>query len=673
MVRSLHRMRDRLRKRGGSPGQKPGEHVGAPADAATLIRDSGLFDRAWYADQLDAPAQGDPVEHYLTVGAAAGRSPHPLFDPAAYLARHAEVEVADALVHFLRWAQARLETSVEVPPAAGVRRGRTSIVVTTRGTSRATARCVRALAAASAGDHEILLVDNASAGATSHVCLLLEDELPRVRVVHSAAATSDALARNLGAAAATGDVLVFLSVFVTVERGWIDPLRASLDAGACAVQPRVLALDGTIVTTGMTLDDAGTLHDALATLPGDDPMARMPARRLAADFSCVAVSAEQFAAVGGFADLPAPVAAADLSLRLTAAGHGIVRYEPACSVVNSRPRRATAGDEPAWEALADRVRVLPPVVLRPRTRAPETLRWAVKVSPPFARRRRWGDYHFAQGMARALERLGQEVVVDTHEAWYRESADLDDVVLALRGLLPYQPSGEHVNLLWVISHSDDVSAEELAAYDHAFVAAVHPRGPAGGDGGITVETLLQATDAHRFTPGAAEPDLRADVLFVGNSRWQLRPVVRDALAAGLPLSVYGDGWTDFLPDGVLRGDLIPNERLPRYYRSAAVVLNDHWDDMRRDGLLSNRLFDLAACAAVVVTDEVDGMDTVFGDVLHTYSEPAEIGPLVRRLLVEPEADARRRLELAEHIRARHSFDVRAQRLLEVARSLAAAR
>ncbi len=49
-----------------------------------LIRESGLFDVASYRRQAVDLGAGDPVVHYVRVGAAAGLHPHPLFDPTFY-------------------------------------------------------------------------------------------------------------------------------------------------------------------------------------------------------------------------------------------------------------------------------------------------------------------------------------------------------------------------------------------------------------------------------------------------------------------------------------------------------------------------------------------------------------------------------------------------------------
>jgi hypothetical protein len=56
------------------------------AEAVAMIRGSGLFDEGWYlgtyADVADSGL--DPIEHYLTIGAARGYNPNPLFDTGFY-------------------------------------------------------------------------------------------------------------------------------------------------------------------------------------------------------------------------------------------------------------------------------------------------------------------------------------------------------------------------------------------------------------------------------------------------------------------------------------------------------------------------------------------------------------------------------------------------------------
>jgi len=74
----------------GSVAQEAATHAAAReaprsvAEKVALIRASGLFDEAWYAARYAPEDPPDPIEHYLTVGAALGNDPHPVFRTAYY-------------------------------------------------------------------------------------------------------------------------------------------------------------------------------------------------------------------------------------------------------------------------------------------------------------------------------------------------------------------------------------------------------------------------------------------------------------------------------------------------------------------------------------------------------------------------------------------------------------
>jgi spore maturation protein CgeB len=107
------------------------------------------------------------------------------------------------------------------------------------------------------------------------------------------------------------------------------------------------------------------------------------------------------------------------------------------------------------------------------------------------------------------------------------------------------------------------------------------------------------------------------------------------------------------------------------------VLNDHWPDMRREGFVSNRVFDVLACGGVLVSDAMPALKPLLGNALVTYTKPEELGPLVRKLQADPALRAR--LSAAAIAAAKHhTFDARAasisgviQRLLSAAAPVAA--
>ena len=331
----------------------------------------------------------------------------------------------------------------------------------------------------------------------------------------------------------------------------------------------------------------------------------------------------------------------------------------------------------------------------------ECLRWSIRIAAhPGPRGDDWGDTFFARDLAAALRSLGQQVVIDHRESHVRPfSEHLDDVALTLRGLddTPVHPSA--VNVLWVISHPDLVSPAELARYDLRFAAGPVWASRVSEQSGLPVVPLLQATDPARFHPRPVEhadagldsavagldsadagldsadagldtADVGLDTVFVGKTRAVFRPVVRDAVDAGVDLAVWGEGWEGLLPDGVHRGVFVPNDALPTLYRSARVVLNDHWDDMARDGFLSNRLFDAAASGALVVTDPVPGVDALFHGAVRTYDSVDTLAALVRAGESATVAD---RAARGARIGEEHSFVRRAETLLDAVRRTRAAR
>ena len=285
---------------------------------------------------------------------------------------------------------------------------------------------------------------------------------------------------------------------------------------------------------------------------------------------------------------------------------------------------------------------------------------------------RWGDYHFARGLQRALERAGHPTRLHFLADWDSEPAARDDVAVHLFGLKEAPTRRGQVNILWQISHPDLATAEIYERYDHVFVASDPFAAWMAGQVAVPVTPLHQATDPERFRPEPGGP--HHELLFVANSRRVHRRIVDDLAGTTRDLAIYGREWTPQLVDQrFVKGENVPNTELARYYSAADIVLNDHWDDMRFEGFLSNRLYDALACGAFVISDRVDGIEAEFDGAVQTYDTRAELEQLIDRYLDDP--DERQRL--AAHGRAvvlaRHTLDRRARVLCEVAEPLAAAR
>lgn len=290
---------------------------------------------------------------------------------------------------------------------------------------------------------------------------------------------------------------------------------------------------------------------------------------------------------------------------------------------------------------------------------------AIKIGAPSkAVRDDWGDYHFAEALRREFARLGLRAAIFYLHEWESEAAARCDVVLTLRGLSAARLDPDQLNLMWLISHPDKTTVDELRGYDHVFVASERHAARLREDG-VAASVLLQCSDIGRFALDLEPLTDAPEVLFVGNSRGGARRIVSDAVSAGLAVHIYGKGWAGLVPDSYVRGEYIPNSELARWYASAGVVLNDHWPDMARNGFLSNRLFDAVSCGAFVISDRADGLESVFGDLVAPYDTPDDLVRLVGEGLGRSKAANAARRRSIEAFRDRHSFAQRAKALSEI--------
>ena len=688
-----------------------------PSEQEQLLLDSELFDEQWYGAQ--AGIAGDRLEavrHYLANGVPAGLSPHPLFEPG-YVRRRlgpkrrARLGDGDPLTFFLRRGLRLPTHPLLAPAAAGLVEGdlaawvrqryaawptrpdrptradvAVSILLTCTAAPERALEAVLAAVATTGEQAEIVVVDaTAKAADGSTLDALLS--LPSVRIVR-------------GEAEPLGERVVLLHDDAVPWPGWLEPLEAALDVpSVLAASPLLVGRSGAIESAGAAFPVTGGLpHRLLHDFPVEDAEAVGAIRFSALIGGAIAVRREDLRAVGGCGE-PDELAEVDLCLRLAQHRPGRFRVVTESRVrhdlheVDVEARRRFRSDWPAvagddnrlWAAcgfrvldreirgeLGERPLCVPEPVLARESRltvveSPRPLRWAIKNPAPSVPNERWGDTHFAHALARALRAEGHVVVVDHHGAWERSTARHDDVALVLRGPRPFSPTPEQVSIGWVISHPETMTREEAASYDVLLAASVPWSQARSAEWDLPVRPLLQATDPELFHPGRGVPDTGADVLFVGSSRGEYRPIVRDALDADLPLTVYGANWDGIIPPQHVAAAYLDNAEVGAAYASAGIVLNDHFEDMRREGFLSNRLFDAVAAGARVVSDDVQGLGGLFGDAVQVYRDPEDL-----RRLCDPSTweerfgPPERRVVNARRVGQEHSFTARARVLIDLA-------
>lgn len=618
--------------------------------------------------------------------------------------------------HHLDWAV--LQAS-----AAARDQNLVSIVIPIHGQPDLTAACLSSLYEIDAGcGFEVVLVDNGSDPATVALLDQYASTRPNARLVRNWENLNFALGCNLGFAASKGGTVVFLNNDTRVQAGWLRALVSPLqNASVGAVQPKLLFPDGTIQTFGTVTGERSRIpYELYRGLPGDAPHLKKPRTLSMISGACLAIRAGDFAALHGFDPIFINGQEDnDLCLRLKSRLGKTCRVEPSSVVIHSEggtPGRGRfsynnrqafverwkdslvsddtaiyrqdgyvahygAPDVPEWEpaGLAAFRPVLerdPNSLMSPvpaQTVTPRRPSFAIKIAcPSEAVRDEWGDYHFARSLALALLRLGCRSRIDYLHSWNEPDPECE-VDLVLRGLERYVPPTGQPAILWVISHPDLVTPAELSAYDKVFAASHRLAERWSGALGIQAEPLLQCTDRDLFFADPADTPRNHDVLFVGNSRNVFRPAVRAAIEAGVEPVVYGTRWESLIDPRYINGSIVPNAVVADLYRNAGVVLNDHWPDMQQAGILSNRVFDVLACAAPLVSDEVPDHPDGFCDLIAAFGSGRPIRLSIEQAMNEDSARRAQRRAFADFVRRDHSFDNRAAVILTAAQALLARR
>jgi hypothetical protein len=461
--------------------------------------------------------------------------------------------------------------------------------------------------------------------------------------------------------------------------GWLDRLVAAMGDDTVAATPmlvhparplaratpddllvRALGLD-------LVLDAEVPVLRARAHGTRPDPRAA-PASVDAAPPACVVVRRRAYVEVGGLAALPdVDSAIVELCWRLRSAG--TIVAVPSSVVADGAPVRSPSmltspidPSGPGWRAVVD----LHGASMRRAASAGDALHVALTVAAPSAKvAPRWGDWHLAHALARALRRVGVTARVQTADHADDLAVRACDVHLVLRGVARVRRTPGQRHVLWVISHPEDVDPAECDDADLVLVASERYAVELRARTATPVEVLLQATDHHVFRPVPPDPRHAHDVVVVAKTRDVLRPVVADAIAAGLRPAIYGSGWERFVDPALVVAPYVDNERLPVVYSSAGVLLNDHWASMRANGFVSNRIFDALACATPVVSDDLPEIAALFDDAVATYRSPSELRALVDAALADPAASRERAARGRAIVLSAHTFDHRAAQLVDV--------
>jgi len=613
-------------------------HHGAEEGRPTGPLFNGSYYRRAYPD-----VSGDPLRHFLEVGAREGRVAIPISRPNYEASderprrfyRHFDVANEEV---FLR-RMANLPRKV-VAEAAGMR---VSVIMPAWNRESSIGAAIRSVLAQTHANFELIVVDD---GSTDDTCGAVKPFLTdsRVKWLNGPHGGVSA-ARNRGLAVATGDVVAYLDSdnrwaawFLEVMTRFLASER--LEAAYSAISLR---------------DDLGHLTG----YRGDDFDWEACLEQNYVDLNAFCHRRGLIDAVGGFDPRLRRMVDWDLILRI--GKDRKVGYAPfvGCDYLdgNADPGRITTAEPAAFQKLVWTKNRFGLEVGTPAFAERLKLSFAIKTAAPEDEKEAWGDWHFADSLADAIRRLGHEVHVDFRGQWSGRALADEDVAISLRGLIPYEPRPGQLAYLWNISHPDQVGYDEYDRYSRVYVASNSYAALLDHLVRPPVSPLLQATDPERFRP-IDDPVPGPDLLFVGNSRGVEREIVRWAIEAERPPTIYGGGWDGLVPPDLVKAANVDNRALGGLYAGAGAVLNDHWPSMAAFGLVSNRLFDVVAAGGKAISDPIHSIDALFGSAVTQVRGPAELRTAADRLKGAPSSR-----EAAEQVLAEHSFDARARTIV----------
>lgn len=276
----------------------------------------------------------------------------------------------------------------------------------------------------------------------------------------------------------------------------------------------------------------------------------------------------------------------------------------------------------------------------------------------------WGDQHFAIAMQKEFEELGYKARVVARDCWFDRSDA--KYIIVLRGAKEYYPSVNDGRkyIMWNISHPLKVTIDEYNLYDFVYFASEKMYKEIGPQIRPESGVLLQCVDDKVMTY-VEKNEKEYELLFVGNSRHVFRKILRDLLPTEHKLSVYGRHWEEYPVQEYVVNDYMDNDKVGQAYHDAKILLNDHWDDMREYGIISNRIFDALAVGAFVISDYIPEIDTLFDGAVVTYQTKEDLKEKVDYYLEHDEEREKLAKRGQEIVLSQHTFKERVGAIIRV--------
>ena len=216
----------------------------------------------------------------------------------------------------------------------------------------------------------------------------------------------------------------------------------------------------------------------------------------------------------------------------------------------------------------------------------------------------------------------------------------------------------------------DAPLSKLAAWpelvrEYASLARAFRRHPERGVRAFLAEAAPEVHAAWLALP-TAEARLDFEMLVTWEATRQYRLERVERLVEFSPLIVGDAGWEEALPgcgrDWRRLDEIGYYEDLPRFYPASRVNFN--CTSVQMKGAVNQRVFDVPACGAFLLTDRREQLAALFeeGREVVCYGDPFEIPELVRHYLANPAERERVAQAARARILAEHTYEHRVETL-----------
>lgn len=234
------------------------------------------------------------------------------------------------------------------------------------------------------------------------------------------------------------------------------------------------------------------------------------------------------------------------------------------------------------------------------------------------------DYAYCLTIKKYLEMEGIYAVIQMYEDWYCDVGA--EVEILMGNLHDYHPDRRvpgRLNVMWLVSHPENVPDEVAGRYDLILVDSVPLAEEMKGRTMARIEPFIVTADTDLFYRD--DSPAVYDRVFVGHTRGINRDCVKWCSDHKIELDVWGGGWEKYYKDDpyIRLHGTVSYDETAEIYRKSRIIINDHHPEMLKTGMINNRCPEVLLCGKTMLCDWSQGIEDEFGDLLTYYHDESD--------------------------------------------------